>query len=103
MISLSPSRLSPTILSGDTKELASLACPTPELDATSGVSVMVRKRLETMGDAARGAAVPASASSSEVTTMASTGDAGRVGATSATGVPSSTAAPGASTTTSAPS
>jgi hypothetical protein len=100
MIISSPSRVPPTILLGGTEKLASSARPALELGATLRVSGMARRRSETMGNATRGAAMPASASSSDETTMASAGDAGRVEATSAAAAPSSTDALGAGTATS---
>jgi hypothetical protein len=79
---------------GGFKGPASSAILAPELNASSRVSGMARKRSETVGDTVPGAVSPASASSLERMVMASIADAGRAGTTSAATVPSSTGALG---------
>jgi hypothetical protein len=88
---------------GGSEGPASSACHVPELGATSGVSGMAHRRSETVGDAAPGAASPASAPSPEETVMASVGYAGHVGTTSDAAVSGSTGALEAGSATSAPS
>ena len=85
---------------GGSEGLASSATPAPELGVASGVSGMVRRRSETVANAALGAVSPAS--SLEETVMASVGDVGGARTTSAAMVPGSTSALGAGWTTSVP-
>jgi hypothetical protein len=79
---------------GGSEGPASSATPTPELGIASGVSGMVRRRLEIVGDTAPNTVPPASVSSLEETVMASVGDAGCAGTTSDATVLGSTGAPG---------
>ena len=87
------------IIHHPSKVLAPSTCPAPELGVASGVSGRSRRRSETVGVTAHGAA---SALSSKETTMAPVGNVGHAGATSGTAVSGSIGAPGTGTTTLAP-